>query len=508
MGVFSPVMAPLEQRDWLTDDDWMWNEGKTTSGQRVTRDSAMRLSTVWGCVRLLTNTIASCSTDLIIKAGKARYVEHSNVPGWMSNPYPADPSMTWTEHVAMVVTSLLLDGNFFTLVPNGVFDPSVLMVLDPRRVQVKRNDSMVPYYELLSDAGQVVDTFDVMHMLHGTWLRMPGQLRGMSPLEAARQGIGAGLAADDYASRFFGQGASLSFGVEYPNKLTTDQLDKFREGLSKKYSGNGQSHAIGVLTDGAKFITGLGVTNEQAQFLETRKYTVEDIAGRIFGIPPHKMGSQEPGATSYNSIEIRNYDFRADAVMPLTTRIEGPYQRIAAVPDAFPIANATAQFKINLDTVARADSKTRAETGEILVRSGQATPDEVREYEDRVPLLGGDKLYMQSQMVPLGTQPTQPGPSIRSLPEPAAAVVEFRQAEQVAPVINITMPPIEIPPTVVNVTTPEVRVDVAPAPTPNVTVDMSPFDRGLAKLGVIMRTPRSRKVEYDEVGRVSGVTET
>jgi len=414
MGIFAPVAAPIEEkRDWLTDDDWMWEGPRTASGVRVTRESAMRLSTVWGCVRLLSNTIATAPTDVIVRIGPARFPEFEK-PSWLSNPYPADPSMTWTEHIAQVATSLLLDGNFFTFVPNSVFDPSVLMVLDPRKVEIKRHSSMVPYYVIRNDQGQVIAEVDVMHMLHGTWLRMPGSMRGISPIDAARQGIGAGLATEDFAARFFGQGTALSFGVEVPGHLDEEQKDKLRESMKKNYASSKNSHSVGVLTDGAKFVTGLGITNEQAQFLEARRFTVEDIAGRIFGIPPHKMGSQEPGASSYNSVEIRNLDYRQDAVLPLSRRIEDPYNRLVEVPSGVNAPGASAQFMFNLDGIARADLKTRYEAYGIGIEKGFLKPRDAREKEDLPPADGDDKLYMQAQMGPLGeravvvTRPVRP----------------------------------------------------------------------------------------------------
>lgn len=406
MGIFAPVREPIveEQRDWLTDDTTMWDGPLTSSGARVNQDSAMRLSTVWGCVRLLSNTIATAPTDVVVRIGASRFPEFTK-PSWLSNPFPADPSMTWTEHIGQVVTSLLLDGNFFVFVPGSIFDPSVLMVLDPRRVEIKATSSQVPYYIVRNAAGQKIAEVDPMRMLHGTWLRMPGALRGISPIEAARQGIGAGLATEDFAARFFGQGTALSFGVEYPGHLTDQQKDDLRESMRKNYASSKKSHSIGVLTDGAKFVTGLGITNEQAQFLETRRFTVEDIAGRIFGIPPHKMGSQEAGASSYNSVEIRNLDYRQDAVLPLARRIEDPYNRLVEVPDGISAANASAQFMFNLDGIARADLKTRYEAYGVGIEKGFLKPKDAREKEDLPPADGDDHLYMQSQMVPLGSVP-------------------------------------------------------------------------------------------------------
>lgn len=398
-----------ERRDWLSDDDSMFEGRVTASGQRVTRESALGLSTVWACVRLLTNAIATLPADIVVSLGATRFTldRPDERPGWLSTPDPSDPTMTSTEHFAQVAASLLLDGNFFTWAPRGVFSPSPLIVLDPRRVEVKRG----PVYEITNEYGQVIERTDAMHMLHGAWLKMPGAVRGLSPIEAARQGIGLGLIAEEFGARFFGQGTTLSYGVEIPGPVTDDQRETLRANLKKRHSGTARAHDVAVLHSGAKFVTGLGVTNEQAQFLELRKFTVEDIA-RWYGVPPHMVGSQEPGASSYNSVEQRSLEFREYAVLPLVRRIEDPYQRLVEVPNRLRGANASASFRFNIDAIARADIKTRFEAYGAGVTAGILKPDEARALENLAPVPGGNVTYMQQQMVPLGTMP-QAAPQTR-----------------------------------------------------------------------------------------------
>ena len=473
MSVLSSLFASsaaTERRDWLSDDESMYSGSTTASGVRINQDRAMTQSTVWACVRLLTNTIATLPTDLVASIGRAKFTldRPEERPSWLVNPDPSDPTMTSTEHFAQVAASLLLDGNFFTYAPLSVYDPSVLIVLDPRRVDVKSGANRRPFYDVRDDMGRLVQTVDAMHMLHGAWIKMPGTLRGLSPVEAARQGIGLGLTAEEFGGRFFGQGASMSFGVEVPGGLTDPQKQELRDALRKAHAGTRQSHNIGVLTGGAKFVTGLGITNEQAQFLELRKFQVEDIA-RWFGVPPHMVGSQEPGASSYNSVEQRSLEFREYAVLPLVRRIEDPYQRIVQAPDR--LQGASIGFKFNLSALARADLKTRYESYGQGIQSGVLKPDEARALEDLPPVPGGDVTYMQSQMVPLGTPPAPPPappepPDTSDEDEEEAAdraLLRSAVAASLVPaapsVVNVTLPATTISPPDVHVTTPEVRVD-------------------------------------------------
>src|SRR6185295_14841450 len=127
------------------------------------------------------------------------------------------------------------------------------------------------------------------------------------------------------------QGASLSFGVEVPGAMDEQKKKDMAEAMRRKYAGLSNSHAIGVLTNGAKFVTGLAPTPEQAQFLDTRKFGVEEIC-RIYGVPPGMAGSQEPGASSYASAEVYHDEFRAYGVQPLATRIEQQHSRLLDLP--------------------------------------------------------------------------------------------------------------------------------------------------------------------------------
>lgn len=472
MSLLSSLFArPADEaRNWLTDDDSLWAGVATASGVRVTRETALQLSTVWACVRLLTNTIATLPTDIVVSISGRRFREFTK-PRWLQTPDPTNPTMTTTEHFAQVATSLLLDGNSFTLAFPSVMEPDVLVVLDPRRVDVKA-DGRRPYYEIRDDMGRVVETLDTMRILHGVWLRLPGTLRGLSPIEAARQGIGLGLTSEEFGARFFGQGTTLSYGVEYPGPMTDQQREELRSNLKQRHAGTKNAHSVSIISGGAKFVPGLGVTNDQAQFLELRKFQVEDIA-RWFGVPPHMVGSQEPGASSYNSVEQRSLEFREYAVLPLVRRIEDAYDRLVEPPAT--LTNATASLRFNLDGIARADIKTRMEAYGTGVTNGILKPDEARALEDLPPVEGGDKTYMQQQMVPLGTPPPAPAPA----PAPPDDEDEDDRAMRVevhnhlradtlhveppvippfpAPVINMPAPVVNVEPPVVNVNVPEER---------------------------------------------------
>lgn len=396
MGLIAQAFAAVETRgaaDWLNDDDD--ESAMTPSGVRVTRSTALSLTTIYRCWDLLSSAVSMAPVDVTVKVGGKSFPEY-NTPRWLANPNPADANYDGSDYFGQVALSTLSDGNYFTAVFPHVFDPQVLILLNPAQVE-----PLPGYlYRVRDAAGRELMTLDAYQMLHGWWLRMPGELRGVSPLEALRRGIGSAIAAEEHASRFFGQGAALSFGVEVPYQMDPKKQDDLRASLKAKYLGRRNSHAIGVLTDGAKFVSGLSPSPEQAQMLETRKFGVEDLC-RPYGVPPSMAGSQEPGAASYASAAVWDMQFKQRAVQPLATRIERRHQRLLLPPPTITDPGASVQLRFNLDAIARADLLTRAQASKEFVFSGQRTPNEGRALEDLPPLPGGDRLYMQSQMVPL-----------------------------------------------------------------------------------------------------------
>lgn len=361
--------------DFATEDGF--EERPTNAGVRVTQRSALQLSAVWACVRLLTGTLAGLPAEVVVHEGRTRRVVEGE-PDWLNEPNPSDPTMTWGEYVSQITASLLLDGNAFSYVDGGTDAPGRLLVLDPSRVEVEY-EAMTPMYTVRGDRGEVVAHVGPERMLHATWVRLPGSIRGLSPIEICRQGIGHAIAAEEFGSSFFGRGINLSAGIEIAGNLTDEQKADFMANLEGKHAGLRKAHRIGVVTGGAKFVTGLGVTNEQAQFLETRKFGVEDIA-RIFGVPPHMLGSQEPGASSYNSVEQRALEFRQYSVLSLVRRIEDPHSRLLPAGQS---------LRLNLEGLARADLKTRFDAYSVGVDKF-LTVNEVRALEDLPPIAGGN----------------------------------------------------------------------------------------------------------------------
>lgn len=396
MGILSrlPDEVRFDRGAWLNDDEN--DSGRhTPAGVRVDWRVAATHPVVSRCIDLLASSVAGAPKDIIVRVGRRSFPEFAT-PAWLAAPRGAlDPTYTSEDYFMQVAISLLTDGNYFTHVFPNVLNPRVLTVLPPHNVTVKPG----PRYEVRDAAGRVVNTFDAMSILHGTWLRFPGESRGIGPLDCLRRGVGTAIAVEEYAGRFFGQGATLGFGVEVPGQLNKEQKDGLYEALRARHSGLRNSHSIGVLTGGAKFVANLTATPEQTQMLATQKDLREYLC-TPFGVPPGMAGATGPGE-SYAASEVDDNQFKERAVLPLAQRIERQHNRLVQVPPGISDPNASAQFRFNLDNVARVNLLTRAQAYRELVTAGVMQPAEARDKEDMPPVDGADQLFMQGQMRPI-----------------------------------------------------------------------------------------------------------
>jgi HK97 family phage portal protein len=445
----------------------------------------------------------------MVKIGALTFPEYRNVPRWVDEPDPSDPTITADRYIYTLVASLVGEGNYFVHAYPNILAPEALTALDPRRV---RTPDGTTDFEVLDDKGQVVAVLSPMEVLHGVMYPYASQRRGPAPLDLMARTIGSSIAADDFAARFFGQGAALSFGVEVPSQLTDEQKKSLRESLKARYQGNRNSHAIGVLTAGAKFVGGLAPTPEQAQMLETRKFYLEEFA-RFLGVPPYMLGSQEPGAASYASTQTADKTFAERTVLPLVQRIESQHTRLLS--ELVPVPGGKAQFRLNMDAILRPNMLARYQAYETGIRSGVLKPNEARDKENLAPVPGGERVYMQAQMTPiemLGVQPEEPAD--KEDPEDAQDA-EDTPARGVEVHTHITAdmlrvePPI-LPPQPAPVVTIEAPAPVlVPAPVVNVAApDFGVVLDEIAQLRKEARAEVRKTVTRDKSGRITEIVET
>lgn len=346
--------------------------GGTWAGQRVDLDSAQQLLAVYGCVSFITSHLSTLPLDAYVRLSDGTSRPRPN-PEWLGDQAVTDRTIL----LGQLLYSYLLDGNAFAVVVRG----------DTGRVT-----DLVPVHPHAIDigyaAGRVYATINGSpfsgELLHIPHMVPPGQVRGVNPIAAARQSIGMGLAALQYGAQFFGQGSTLSGVLSFPGPMPErEDLLAIRENWVKVHGGAARSHLPGVLFGGATW-TPISVNPDDAQFLETRRYTAAEIAGQLFLLPPTVLGiaAESGGAITYQNLETE-WASTLRRMQPLMVKFERHLSALLPRP----------QFlRFKYDAYLRASTKERYETHAIAISSGMATVNERRALEDLPPLPGGDVL--------------------------------------------------------------------------------------------------------------------
>ena len=346
----------------------------TWSGTAINERNALQVGAAYACVRLLSDTISSLPVDTFIRRDGNR-LPYRPRPAWVYEP--EGPGSSRIEYYKQIVTSMLLShGAVIQILRNGAGDVVALQPLDPTRVDIRRN-KQTRMREFVVDGGTaVLPGEDVLYI---TEMRRPGSLKGVSRVDELKQTLGLAKALDEFASRYFSNGANTSGMIEFPGNLTQEQAKDLVDAFEAGHKGLKKAHRPGVLSGGAKFVK-TGADGEQSQMLESRQFAVEEVA-RIFRVPPHMIGSLVPGAASYASVEANAIQFVRFSLTPLVAAIEEAHNRLLP-GDVF--------MRVNMDGLLRGDSATQAQVFSTALQAGYMSVNDVRGLIDMRPVEGGD----------------------------------------------------------------------------------------------------------------------
>lgn len=388
----------VEQRDLTSSDAIPSNSDGfgVDAGEYVSDRSALSVVTVFACVRLLADNIASLPMDAFRKQGDLR-VSLEPQPSLIRAPLPALTNFDWAYQV---VTSLALRGNAYLVVMSrdALEFATELLPVHPDAMQVDRDpDTGKPRYRI---GGHQVPNADMLHIRR---FPLPGELEGISPIEKARQGIGMALAAERYGARYFGQSANPSAVLETDANLTPGQAKELRDTWITSHAG--KRHPA-VLSGGIRYRP-ITVTPEESQFLQTRQFQAGEIA-KMFGVPPHMVGDTQKSTSWGSGIEQQSIGFVTYTLRPWLKCIE----------DSLSTLLPRSQYvRFNVDALLRGDTKARYESYTQARNAGWLNVNEIRALEDRAPVPNGDDYLQPLNMGPLGSDPTK-------TPEPAAPADE------------------------------------------------------------------------------------
>lgn len=351
----------------------------TYTGRRVSPALALKLTAVFGCVRVLAESVGMLPCFLYqatdngrIKAPKEKLYSLLYIA---PNEY-----MTPQEFWEYLIGCLCLRGNFYAYKVKVFGEVVELLPLLPDSVQPKLNEKWEPVYQVTFPDGsyKTLSQEEIWHVRTFT----TDSLVGLSPISYARQAIGLGLATEEHGARLFNNGAVPSGVLQTDQSLTDEAYKHLKDNFQEQHQGLSNAHKPMILEMGLKW-NNISMSAEDAQFLDTRKFQLEEIC-RIFRVPLHML--QNTDRATFSNIENLGMGFVNYSLVPYLTRIE---QRIN---NGLVSKEKRGQFyaKFNVGALLRGDMKSRYESYATGINWGILSPNECRDLEERNPREGGD----------------------------------------------------------------------------------------------------------------------
>ena len=366
------------------------------AGVTVSETASLGMPAVWRAVNLIAGTCASLPLHAYRSEDDVRLpMNGGQAAALLASPHP---DMTPFEVWETVYSHLLLWGNGYLRVlrdQNGRI--AELWPLHPSRIQAGRASDATKVYQLDGEAGYTDN-----EILHIPGFGYDG-ICGVSPIRLAKQGIGLALAAEKYGAKLFGSGSLASGILQTEQRLDRASADRLKADWKSKVGGGvDHAHEVAVLDAGAKFQQ-LSIPPEDAQFIETRRFQIAEVA-RIFGIPPHMLMDTERSTSWGTGIEQQGIGFVVYTLRPWLTRVE---QRLTQI-----LRPAAVYAKYSVEGLLRGDTQARYAAYAVARQWGWMSVNEIRRLEDMPPVSGGDERLQPLNMTPLGTseQPIEPAP--------------------------------------------------------------------------------------------------
>ena len=393
MGIFSGLFRSRDKpQNRTTGSAYSFFFGGSTAGKRVNERSAMQMTAVYSCVRILAETLAALPLQLYryTPGGKERVYDHPLYHLLHDEPNPEMTSFIFRE---TLMSHLLIWGNAYAqIIRDRLGRVQGLYPLRPDKMTVCRDDrgKIFYLYTKTGDENPNIKPYGQVALQKEEVLHIPGLgfdgLVGYSPIAMARNAVGMTMACEEYGASFFANGASPSGVLEHPGVLKDP--GKVRDSWNAVYRGTGNAHKVAVLEEGMKYQQ-IGIPPEEAQFLETRKFQLDEIA-RLYRIPPHMIGDLEK--SSFNNIEQQSMEFVKYTLDPWVIRWEQAMQKALFLPEE----KKQYFLKFNVNSLLRGDYESRMTGYSIGRQNGWLSANDIREMEDMnpVPDEEGGNLYL------------------------------------------------------------------------------------------------------------------
>ncbi len=365
----------------------------TTTGVSVTEATAMNYSSVFAAVNAISSDIAALPLHMykrnVADGGKDRFIGNPLYRLVHDTPNPRETSMTWRQ---TVMSHALLYGNGYSeIVRNGAGQPSSIWHITPDRVTPWLRDGELFYRVVNRDSSD--DYIPAADMIHIRGIGWDGY-QGYGVIAKARESIGLGMAAEQFGAAMYGNGLAIGGVISFPGPKPPELSEKnYTDKLNSQHKGVDRAHKLLALYNGAKYER-MNISPNDAQFLETRKFQVAEIA-RWFNLPPHKLG--DLSGSTHSNIEQQSIDYYTNSLLPwLKIWEQELYLKLV------PASERNIQFfEHDAKGFLRADSQMRWEAFSRQFMAGAVTPNEMRDSENLNPVKGGDLSFVPLNQIPL-----------------------------------------------------------------------------------------------------------
>lgn len=379
--------------DKAADAGYSFLFGRTTSGKPVNERTAMQTTAVYACVRILAEAVASLPLHVYeYQDDGGKKLVHDHPLYYLLHDEP-NPEMTSFVFRETLMSHLLIWGNAYAqIIRDGAGRVLGLYPLLPDKMDVQRDDRGNIYYVYSrnSDENPMFKEYGDIRLKAEDVLHIPGLgfdgLIGYSPIAMTKNAVGMTLACEEYGASFFANGANPGGVLEHPGVLKDPS--KVRESWNSVYRGVNNAHKIAVLEEGMKYQQ-IGIPPEEAQFLETRKFQINEIA-RLYRIPPHMVGDLDK--SSFSNIEQQSLEFVKYTLDPWVIRWEQSLQRSLLLPGE----KGKYFIKLNVDGLLRGDYQSRMNGYAVGRQNGWFSANDIREMENMNPIPDeqGGNLYL------------------------------------------------------------------------------------------------------------------
>jgi HK97 family phage portal protein len=390
------------------------NVGTTSAGVSITTDNSMTIAGVYSAVRVITDAISQLPTHVVREVGNNIEKDKSHALFPLVSRQPND-LMTNFVFWQIMFPNVLLWGNAYAIID---FDPRTmrpisLLPVHPSMVTVSIQNGILMYTFRLE--GGTEFTLDQSNVLH--YRGLGDQLMGKSVIDLAEDNLGLGKAAEGFGSTFFGNGTNMNGVLTTDSSLSDKARKNISDSISSSNGGLSKSNKLLLLEEGLKFQP-TSIAPDSAQFLETRKFSIVDIA-RWFKLAPHKIADLE--RATFSNIEEQDLNFVKETILPWVIMIEQEDNRKLLREDE----KNTLSIKKNLDGLLRGDIKTRYEAHKVGIQNGFITPNEARKKENMNPIDGLDTTWMQ-----LNTAPVVDGTNQQAKEEEVKETIKPKEDEE------------------------------------------------------------------------------